>query len=234
MSERGLDPESFLTEIDRRLRAIQDELRPGEAGSRRSPPGQAAIWRADADRSEPSPLGPPSPPRRGRSGPLAAILGRNRPPAKPAKPAQPAEPAEPAPEAPAAPPGGPAAEAGHAAAEASPAPPAAELVEQVRALTRVQTDLLAASERLLEAFAGLIRDAPPPGLFAPTVPVAPRSGVSVSAGPFPDTEALREFERALSELQPVHSVTVRAYEGEDRAILDIELEPRRASAEATT
>jgi hypothetical protein len=205
MLERGLDPESFLTEVDRRLREIQDELRPGEAGPRRSAPRADAALRMDA---------PSEPPRRGRSGPLAAILGRTKPPAKPAEPSQPEpQPAEPA-----------------DARRQTQSPPAGQLVEQVRALTEVQTQLLAASERLLEAFAQLVHDAPaapqaqsaaPPGLFAATA----RRSLSVSAGPFADTEALHEFERAVEQLERVHRVTVRAYEGNDRAILDVELEP---------
>jgi hypothetical protein len=47
--------------------------------------------------------------------------------------------------------------------------------------------------------------------------------VSVSAGPFASTEALRRFERALHTLPEVRSAAVREYEGADRAILDVHL-----------
>jgi hypothetical protein len=47
--------------------------------------------------------------------------------------------------------------------------------------------------------------------------------VSVSAGPFASTEALRRFERALHTLPEVRSAAVREYEGANRAILDVHL-----------
>jgi hypothetical protein len=176
MSERGLDPESYLTEIDRRLRAIQAELRPRQAAP---PPAIRAIER------------PPSPARRGRTGPLSAVLARAPAPAEPSG--------------------------------------AAELVDQVRALTEVQTRLVDVSERLLESFARIADDGPQAGLISPTTPRVTRTGLEVNAGPFTDTAALRQFERALAALDPVRRVTVRGYQGGDRAILDIELEPVPAS-----
>src|SRR5580692_2846291 len=135
MSECGWDSEPFLIEVDRRLRVIQDELRPGEAGSRQPVPGQATIHRMDTPTPTPTPT--PSP-RRGRSGPLAAILGRNRPPARARTQTadEPAPATEPEPE-----------RVPEQPAEARETPGAGELIEQVRALTEVQTQLLAASER---------------------------------------------------------------------------------------
>jgi hypothetical protein len=47
--------------------------------------------------------------------------------------------------------------------------------------------------------------------------------VPVVAGPFASIEALREFEVALSHLRGVREVTVRGYEGTDRAIIDVRL-----------
>jgi hypothetical protein len=49
--------------------------------------------------------------------------------------------------------------------------------------------------------------------------------LSVSAGPFPTTAALREFERSLASLPGVRDVAVRGYVGADRAILDVQLDP---------
>jgi hypothetical protein len=47
--------------------------------------------------------------------------------------------------------------------------------------------------------------------------------VSVSAGPFAGTDALRRFERSLQALPEVHRAVVREYEGADRAIVDVQL-----------
>jgi hypothetical protein len=198
MSERGLDPESYLTEIDRRLRAIQAELRPGQAA-----PPPAAIRAIERQ---------PPPARRGRTGPLSAVLGR--------APAQSSQ-----------------AESAHAPEPAPvPAPVepsgAAELVDQVRALTEVQARLVDVSERLLEAFARIVDDGTQARLFSPPTTPLTRTEIEVNAGPFAATEALREFERALAALDPVRRVTVRGYQGADRAILDVELEPAPASEQA--
>ena len=48
-------------------------------------------------------------------------------------------------------------------------------------------------------------------------------GVAVSAGPFSSTPALRDFERALSELPGVQSVSLRGYDTDDRAVWDVQL-----------
>ncbi|HEX3691170.1 MAG TPA: hypothetical protein VHV28_15830 [Solirubrobacteraceae bacterium] len=45
--------------------------------------------------------------------------------------------------------------------------------------------------------------------------------VSISAGPFDGTEALRRFERSLLALPEVRSAVVREYEGADRAVVDV-------------
>lgn len=185
MSERGLDADSFLTQLDGRLRAIQAELRPGVALP-------ALTLRAMVEPGAPAA-------RRGRSGPLSALLGRSRP-----------EPAAPADEPP--------------APQADEEPrelDSAELLAQVKDLTETQMLLVAASERLLEAFAHMIES--PPGLFSPMTPVHP-GGVEIEAGPFADTEAMRAFEGALEQLEAVRRVTVRGYAGSDRAVFDVELQ----------
>jgi hypothetical protein len=198
MSERGLDPDSYLTEIDRRLRAIQAELRPGQgAPAPQSPATIRAIERQ------------PAPARRGRTGPLSAILGRAPARSSETEPAHPPEPVQ-------------------APAPAEPSG-AAGLVDQVRALTEVQARLVDVSERLLESFARIVDDGPQAGVISPTTTRVTRTGIEVSAGPFVDTDALREFERALAALDPVRRVTVRGYQGTDRAILDVELEPAPTS-----
>jgi hypothetical protein len=200
MSERGPDPESYLTEIDRRLRAIQAELRPGQAAP---PPPAPAIRPIEHQ---------PPPARRGRTGPLSAILGRAPMQSSQAEPAHAPEPVQ-------------------APAPAEPSG-ASELVDQVRALTEVQARLVDVSERLLESFARIADDGPQAGPFSPPTTRVTPIEIELNAGPFAATEALREFERALAALDPVRRVTVRGYQGPDRAILDVELEPAPTSERA--
>jgi hypothetical protein len=200
MSEHGLDADSFLTELDGRLRAIQAELRPGAAVPTLS------VRATDAE--------PPPEPRRGRTGPLSALLGRARPEPDAGEPSPDQRtPDHSTPD--------------HSTPDQSAPSESAELLAQVKAMTETQTRLLAASERLLEAFARMLESPPepasPPGLFTPTTPPPQRAGVEIAAGPFADTESLREFERALERLDAVRRVTVRGFEGSDRAILDVEL-----------
>jgi hypothetical protein len=45
----------------------------------------------------------------------------------------------------------------------------------------------------------------------------------MSAGPFPTPDAVREFEQAVSNLPGVREVALRAYEGTDRAVIDVRL-----------
>ena len=90
-------------------------------------------------------------------------------------------------------------------------------------------ELLAGYERLLAT-----PGAPPPTPRRPPPPAAPRArppaapaegpGATVSAGPFATTEAVRSFEQAVAGLPGVREVSVRAYEGTDRAILDVRLD----------
>ena len=164
MSERTSDSESYLSEIDRRLESIQGELQPGRAQSNQSPR------------------------RRGRSGPLAAILGRGAP-------AQ-SEPAEPDPET---------------RPEPGPRSEPSTLEQEVRAIGELQERLISAIEGLVEAYEA-------PSSVEPT-------GVTLKAGPFADTAALRAFTERLTELPGVEKVIVRGFEGADRAIVDVELEP---------
>jgi hypothetical protein len=92
----------------------------------------------------------------------------------------------------------------------SDAPPdrqAAELVAQLRALVYAHERLLASARERLEGRA----------------PAAAESWVSVSAGPFAGTEALRRFEASLWALPEVREVMVREFEGENRAIIDVHL-----------
>ncbi len=82
-----------------------------------------------------------------------------------------------------------------------------DLVARLTALVQAQERLLASAPELTER-----RD-----------PAADALTVSVSAGPFAGTEALRRFEQALLALPQVRSATVREYEGADRAVVDVHL-----------
>jgi hypothetical protein len=191
MSERLPESESFLTEIDRRLRAIQAELAPGRAG-RTASDGQRPLA------------------ERGRAGPLATILERDPGTGRPGPPSWSGLGGAPGP-AGATEAVGPA----DAHSEPEPAPEVAALARQVQSLTEAQAKLIAAGERLLETFE---RRAAGPDV------------VTMSAGPFEGTDAVREFERTLAELPGVGCVAVRGYEGADRAILDVELQPPPSGA----
>ena len=57
-----------------------------------------------------------------------------------------------------------------------------------------------------------------------TRPEAP--AVTVAAGPFASVALLERFEHVLRTLPEVHGVTVRGYEGTDRAVLEVHLAQR--------
>jgi hypothetical protein len=82
----------------------------------------------------------------------------------------------------------------------------------VRAMADLQAKLITAIEDLLEAYEG----------FAAGVPGG--TELTLSAGPFANTAAVRAFERQLAALASVREVDVRGYEGEDRAVFHVELE----------
>jgi hypothetical protein len=99
--------------------------------------------------------------------------------------------------------------------EAAPAPKRLTPdASEVAALVAQLTALVEAHERLLSR-AREQADRREPSATGPSL--------SVSAGPFASTEALRRFERALQTLPEVRSAVVREYEGADRAIVDVHL-----------
>jgi hypothetical protein len=91
--------------------------------------------------------------------------------------------------------------------------PRARRAEEVNAL---QTSLLSSMTEVLAGFQRALAQMPSP---------ASRTEVTVSAGPFQSIEAVRAFERQLAALPGVKEVTVRGYEGEDRALIDVQLTP---------
>ncbi len=87
---------------------------------------------------------------------------------------------------------------------------AAELTARLSELTIAHERLLAATQDLLIEQADMLARAAP--------------AISVAAGPFTDTAALNDFQRALAGLPQVREVTVREYLGAERAVLDVHLE----------
>jgi hypothetical protein len=81
-------------------------------------------------------------------------------------------------------------------------------------LTELQSSLLAATRDLLDGYERAVSSASS----------ARRHQVSLSAGPFSSTDALHAFEDALGRISAVREVTVRGYDGRDRAILEVEIE----------
>lgn len=55
-------------------------------------------------------------------------------------------------------------------------------------------------------------------------PAADPGAVAVSAGPFDGTGALASFERSLATLPGVSRVTLREFEGADRAVFEVLLD----------
>jgi hypothetical protein len=77
-------------------------------------------------------------------------------------------------------------------------------------------ELLAGYDRLLSG-AGSTVPRPTRGRPDP-------ADATLDAGPFASTEALHEFERAVSRLPGVREVVLRAYQGTDRALLEVRLD----------
>ena len=102
---------------------------------------------------------------------------------------------------------------------ASPSQTAEQLLGELRSLADAHERLLRSTRELISAYERVLtRLQPAEGAAAPAV-----QEFSVSAGPFPSTEALRRFERTLAEIAEVREVSVRGYEGGDRAIVDVHL-----------
>jgi hypothetical protein len=194
MSGLAQDVEVRLAEIDRRLREIQADLVPGRT------PRETRMPVARPPQAEPPPPRPPHPSFRphgqGRSGPLAEALAN-------ARLRRAADVKEPPHEEP------PHEEPPHERPPAQPPPEPAAAV-----LSELQSSLLAATRDLLDGYERAVSSAS-----------SVRSHqVSLSAGPFSSTVALHAFEQALARIPVVRDVTVRGYDGPDRAILEVEIE----------
>jgi len=122
---------------------------------------------------------------------------------------------------------------------AVPAPAAdqslAEAVDELRELAVTHENLLGSMRVLLSDYERALaeaRSAPAGRALADTrsAPAGAAAGeevrsLTVTAGPFTGTEAVREFEQALAALPGVGGVELRGYEGGNRAIVDVHLSP---------
>jgi hypothetical protein len=110
---------------------------------------------------------------------------------------------------------------------AVPAPAAdqslAEAVDELRELAVAHENLLGSMRTLLSDYERALAEA----RSAPAGPAAGQEvrSLTVTAGPFGGTEAVREFEQALAALPVVREVELRGYEGGNRAIVDVHLSP---------
>ncbi len=193
MPRPSRDIDDRLADLDRRLREVQAELLPG-----REPRPAAAPPAAEP----PPPSHEPPPPSR-------------EPPPPPREP--PPGPPEPPPRPPAPP--GPPPHGGPPGPPSSPGPPPG-----TGPLTELHVKLLASFRELLDAYEWLLtQTSQPPALLSPAPTAPPSQTTGVRAGPFTSLDAVRAFEAALGSTAGVRSVTVRGYEGDDRAIFDVEL-----------
>ena len=195
-SERASALGAHLEELDRLLHDVQAELVPD-----RSPRPVLVSEVSAGALAIPDPPAPAPPP----PGPLP------EPPPPPPTPEPPPPP--PPPSIPEPPP--------------VPAPALGASHQQVEALTELSERLVASMRELLAGYERVLapRSARPARASVPPAPehAPPTAQVTLLAGPFASTEALREFEAALSHLRGVSEVTVRGYEGADRAIIDVRL-----------
>ncbi|HEX3832550.1 MAG TPA: hypothetical protein VHW04_11310, partial [Solirubrobacteraceae bacterium] len=100
---------------------------------------------------------------------------------------------------------------------ATPPPqPADARDEEIAVLTARLSELTSTHERLLATTQNLLIERA--DVLARATPA-----VSVAAGPFTDTRALQEFQRAVSGLPQVREVAVREFVGSEGVILDVQL-----------
>ena len=93
-------------------------------------------------------------------------------------------------------------------------PPGAMLPPEMHA------KLVSAMRDLLDAYGWTLQQLPVAPAPDPAGEPAP---VAMSVGPFANTAAVRSFEQELLRLPGVREVTLRGYEGENRAMFDVQL-----------
>jgi hypothetical protein len=199
LSHGASELDARLAEIDRKLRAIQVDLDPARE-PRPSRPSAPAPEPADAPSEpplEPAPEPPleaePEPPL--EAAPEEPAHGRSGPLASLLQRSSP-RPVPPRERAPRHPAGGP----------TVPAEMHAKLVSAMR--------------DLLDAYGWTLQQLP---VAADPERAGDPPPVMMSVGPFANTAAVRAFEQELLRLPGVREVTLRGYEGENRAMFDVQL-----------
>lgn len=193
-----------LAEIDRRLREIQADLIPGRPSA---PP-------VEPPRRVPHPALAPPPPE---------------PPPAPRPEPPPTAPPEPEPQPAASAPDETPRDASLDDAPRGRSGPLASLLQRTRrqppapdgradelaALGEMHERLLVAMRELIDAYGAAVRQVQEP---------SPQTDeVLLSAGPFATTRAVHRFVQDVSALAGVREVTLRGYDGPDRALLDVQL-----------
>jgi hypothetical protein len=193
-----------LSEMDRMLRDIQVELVPAREPTPALEPAGAVPEPPPPPPAEPPPLEPLPPPP--VEPPPVGPPPVEPPPPPPAEPPPPPDPGPPEPPPPPPVP---------SPALASPRVP--------RADANLARHLLASIRELLAGYDHLLSEPAPSRPAPPGRRRADPANVTVAAGPFASPEAVRAFEAALSRLPGVREVALQAYEGTNRAIIDVRL-----------
>jgi hypothetical protein len=108
--------------------------------------------------------------------------------------------------------------------EPPPVPgPAIESSRPTDPLPGLVAALLASMRELLAGYEHVLTPSPAPAT-RPAAARQPPPHATISAGPFASIEAVRSFETAVSNLPGVRDVAMRAYEGTDRALIDVRLD----------
>jgi hypothetical protein len=99
-----------------------------------------------------------------------------------------------------------------------------DLERQLQALADLRDKLLRSIRELLDGYQAAAQ-AQPGAARRPDAATEqdPSAEVTLSVGPFESLEAVRAFERAVATLPGVRETSLRGYEGEDRAIVDVRL-----------
>ncbi len=85
--------------------------------------------------------------------------------------------------------------------------------------------LLSAMRDLLDAYGWTLQQLP---LAVDLLRAGEPAPVALSVGPFADTGAVRAFEAELLRIPDVSEVVLRGYEGENRAMFDVQIAPPTA------
>jgi hypothetical protein len=99
-----------------------------------------------------------------------------------------------------------------------------DLERQLHALADLRDKLLTSIRELVDGYQAAAQAQPGTSRRPdPEAALAAGAEVTLSVGPFETLEAVRSFQRAVATLPGVRETSLRGYEGEDRAIVDVRL-----------